>query len=79
MVDHHVYPDRQKAGHFKLYSDLLTHFIQDVRKDLNSPRLPFVIGVMGVGGANRQGSVNVSTTKSWRAFRREEQNPGGIR
>jgi len=25
-------------------------FIKDVRKDLNSPKLPFVIGVLGVGG-----------------------------
>jgi len=26
------------------------HFIRDVRKDLNAPKLPFVIGVLGVGG-----------------------------
>jgi len=28
----------------------MAHFIRDVRKDLNTPKLPFVIGVMGVGG-----------------------------
>jgi alpha-galactosidase len=28
----------------------LTHFINDVRKDLKSPNLPFVIGQMGVDG-----------------------------
>ena len=28
----------------------LAHFIRDVRKDLDAPKLPFVIGVMGVGG-----------------------------
>jgi alpha-galactosidase len=32
------------------YSQLLAHFIRDVRKDLNAPNLPFVIGVLGVGG-----------------------------
>ena len=28
----------------------MDHFIRDVRKDLNAPKLPFVIGVLGVGG-----------------------------
>ena len=51
MVDSHVYPGNNKAGRFALYSELLAHFIRDVRKDLNAPKLPFVIGVMGVGGA----------------------------
>ncbi len=50
MVDSHSYPDRGKPGRFDLYSDLLAHFIRDVRKDLGAPEMPFVIGVMGVGG-----------------------------
>jgi hypothetical protein len=50
MVDSHTYPDRGKPGRFAAYSDLLTKFIRDVRKDLNAPKMPFVIGVMGVGG-----------------------------
>lgn len=33
-----------------LYSELLADFIRDVRKDLSAPKMPFVIGVMGVGG-----------------------------
>jgi len=37
-------------GPGKDYSKLLCHFIRDVRKDLNTPKMPFVIGVMGVGG-----------------------------
>ena len=32
------------------YSELLAQFIRDVRKDLSAPSMPFVIGVMGVGG-----------------------------
>jgi hypothetical protein len=28
----------------------MAHFIRDVRKDLTAPHLPFVIGVLGVGG-----------------------------
>ena len=50
MVDGHVYPGN-KPDRFALYSDLLGHLIRDVRKDLNVPKMPFVIGVMGVGGA----------------------------
>jgi alpha-galactosidase len=50
MVDGHTYPDRGKPGRFAVYSDLLAHFIRDVRKDFNAPKMPFVIGVMGVDG-----------------------------
>ncbi|QNN22999.1 sialate O-acetylesterase [Planctomycetales bacterium ZRK34] len=32
------------------YTDNMIAFIHDVRKDLNAPKLPFVIGQMGVGG-----------------------------
>ena len=28
----------------------MTHFVRDVRKNLDAPKLPFVIGVLGVGG-----------------------------
>lgn len=50
MVDGHTYPDRGKPGRFAAYSDLLAHFIRDVRKDFGAPKMPFIIGVMGVGG-----------------------------
>ena len=32
------------------YSKNLAHFIREVRKDLEVPKVPFVIGVMGAGG-----------------------------
>jgi alpha-galactosidase len=54
MVDSHVYPGHGKPDRFALYSELLAHFIRDVRKDLNAPKMPFVIGVMGVGGLKDQ-------------------------
>ena len=50
LVDGHVYPNRNQPDRFDLYSELLAHFIRDVRQDLAAPKLPFVIGVMGVGG-----------------------------
>ena len=50
MVDGSTYPQRDKPGGYDAYSTALAHFIRDVRKDLGAPQLPFVIGVMGVGG-----------------------------
>jgi alpha-galactosidase len=49
-VDGGVYPKQNQVGGYDTYSDLLTQFIRDVRKDLSSPNLPFVIGVMGIDG-----------------------------
>ncbi|HTU89338.1 MAG TPA: sialate O-acetylesterase, partial [Gemmataceae bacterium] len=39
------------------YTANLTHFINDVRKDLKSAKLPFVIGQMGVDGAKAGANV----------------------
>ncbi len=50
MVDGGVYPKRDQPGGYNLYSELLGHFIRDVRRDLNTPNLPVVVGVLGVGG-----------------------------
>ncbi len=50
MVDGSTYPNRDRPGGYDAYSTAMAHFIRDVRKDLNAPKLPFVIGVLGVGG-----------------------------
>lgn len=52
LVDGHVYPDRGKPGRYDRYGEWLAHFIRDVRRDLGVPKMPFVIGVLGVDGAN---------------------------
>jgi hypothetical protein len=49
-VDGGVYPNQNNPGGYDLYADLLGHLIRDVRKDLSAPKLPFVIGVMGIDG-----------------------------
>ncbi len=46
LVDGTTYPN----GDYGEYSRLLAHFIRDVRKDLSAPKMPFVIGVLGVDG-----------------------------
>ena len=71
MVDGHVYPNHNKPNRFDLYSELLAHFIRDVRKDLAAPNLPFVIGVMGVGGLKDE-SVDML------AFRRAMAAPAAM-
>ena len=59
LVDGGVYPNQGKAGGYDLYADLLGHFIRDVRKDLSAPKMPFVIGVMGIDGlkGDKKGSM----------------------
>ena len=53
MVNRSVYPPVPKESdenRFAKYSVLMAEFIRNVRKDLDVPNMPFVIGVMGVGG-----------------------------
>ena len=50
MVDGGAYPNRNQPGGYDRYSEYMAHFIRDVRRDLDAPELPFVIGVLGVGG-----------------------------
>ncbi|MCB9890218.1 MAG: hypothetical protein H6832_06495 [Planctomycetes bacterium] len=50
MVDRDTYPLRDQPGGYAEYTKCLAHFIRDVRRDFETPDLPFVIGVMGVGG-----------------------------
>jgi hypothetical protein len=44
------YENRMKPGGYDIYADLLAHLIRDVRKDLSAPKMPFVVGVMGIDG-----------------------------
>ena len=50
LVDGTTYPGPDRPGKYDQYADLLAKFIRDVRKDLSAPKMPFVIGVLGVDG-----------------------------
>ncbi|MSR55568.1 MAG: hypothetical protein EXS09_20140, partial [Gemmataceae bacterium] len=50
LVDSWTYHNQMKPGGYDQYGELMAHLIRDVRKDLKAPKLPFVIGVMGIGG-----------------------------
>ena len=49
---------KSRTKDYSEYSRLLSCFIRDVRKDLKTPKMPFVIGALGVGGENaNEGAV----------------------
>ena len=50
LVSDWTYSRQNDPGQYDIYGALLTQFIRDVRLDLSTPRLPFVIGIMGIGG-----------------------------
>lgn len=52
MVNRDVYPvtSSDQRDRFAKYGEWLGDLIRDVRRDLGAPKMPFVIGVMGVGG-----------------------------
>jgi hypothetical protein len=53
MVNGGAYPNRYQPGGYDAYTKSLTHFIKDVRKEFEAPKMPFVIGVLGVGGSTK--------------------------
>lgn len=50
LVSDWTYPKNSEPGGYDQYAELLGHLIRDVRRDLEAPELPVVIGVMGIGG-----------------------------
>jgi alpha-galactosidase len=50
LVSTWTYDKYNQPGGYDMYSTLLAHLIRDVRKDLNAPKMRFVIGVMGLNG-----------------------------
>jgi alpha-galactosidase len=52
------YPLSDGDKQYAPYSDLLCHFIRDVRRELKTPELPFVIGVTGINGDHTPGLFN---------------------
>jgi alpha-galactosidase len=79
MVDQGTYPTRDKPGGYDAYSTALAQFIRDVRKDLNVPKLPFVIGVLGVGGPTSEYGPDQQRYKSTHDnFRAAMATPAGL-
>ncbi len=50
LTDSNTYPERGNPGGYDQYTENLVHIIRDIRGELEAPELPFVVGVLGVGG-----------------------------
>ena len=59
LVDDSTYPAGPdgKTKDFTKYSEWMADFIRDVRKDFGAPKMPFVIGVLGVDGLKAEGNT----------------------
>ena len=62
LVDDWTYHNRMKPGGYDVYGATAGDFIRDVRKDLSAPKMPFVIGVMGIGGEKKMSSRPCNTS-----------------
>ena len=56
------------------YEDNLVAFIEDVRKDLKAPNMPFVIGAMGHNGAKQKGKIKAIADAQAAAAKHPEFN-----
>jgi len=52
---------------FALYTELLAHFIRDVRKEFDAPKMPFVIGLMGQNGEDASEDRMINLRKAMAA------------
>ncbi len=59
LVDSTAYPNWTQPGAYDEYSRLMACFIRDVRKDLSAPKMPFVIGVMGIAGEKADSQMRI--------------------
>jgi alpha-galactosidase len=61
------------------YESNMKHFIQDVRKDLNAPKLPFVIGVMGQNGSKPATGAMLTIQKAQLAMNDVPEFAGNVK
>ncbi len=61
------------------YESNMKHFIQDVRKDLGTPKLPFVIGVMGQNGSKPATGAMLTIQKAQLAMNDVPEFKGNVK
>jgi hypothetical protein len=59
--------DMINAEYTAEYGEHMANFIRDIRRDLEAPNLPFVIGQLGVGGTAEEGDGKKQTFKDAQA------------
>jgi alpha-galactosidase len=73
LVSTWTYDKCNQPGGYDMYGQLLAQFIRDVRKDLSAPKMPFVIGVMGIGGVKEDEKAG-----SQKYFRQAQAAPASL-
>jgi len=60
LVANETYPQKPDSPvrDYTQHSEWLADFIRDVRKDLAAPKMPFVIGVLGIEGLSANSNIN---------------------
>jgi hypothetical protein len=61
------------------YEQNMKHFIHDVRKELDAPKLPFVIGVMGQNGKKTAGGAMATIQGAQMAMEKVPELRGNVR
>ena len=61
------------------YASNMKHFINDVRKDLHTPKLPFVIGVMGQNGSKPANGAMLTIQKAQLSMNDVPEFKGNVR
>ena len=69
----------QYNGAEKEYASNMAHFINDVRKDLKSPKLPFVIGVMGQNGSKPAKGAMLAIQEAQLAMEKRPEFQGNVK
>jgi len=61
------------------YASNMEHFINDVRKDLDAPKMPFVIGVMGQNGSNEASGAMATVQQAQLAMEKVPEFKGNVK
>lgn len=69
----------QYNGAEKEYASNMAHFIRDVRRDLDAPDLPFVIGVMGQNGSKPATGAMLTIQEAQLAMEQIPEFAGNVR
>jgi alpha-galactosidase len=67
------------GGAEKEYASNMEHFIKDVRKDLDAPKMPFVIGVMGQNGSKLAKNAMLAVQEAQLAMENVPEFKGNVK
>ncbi|HBV62607.1 MAG TPA: sialate O-acetylesterase [Rhodopirellula sp.] len=76
---HQGWNDRVNQAFNDEYEQNMTHFISDIRKDVNAPKLPFVIAETGMSGWEEKHPRAVSLMKAQAAVAKRKEFQGNVK